>query len=132
MREIKFRGKGKDIEEWIYGYYWKQRDDKHWIRPVEAIGSFSIQVIPETVGQYTGLKDKNEKEIYEGDIIKSPVWKWTNKIIKFQEGSFIIANSKGSNYKPSRVLNRHKIRHENIEIIGNIYENPELIRRNNG
>ena len=65
MREIKFRGERVDNGEWVYGYYF-QLGSHHYIRSDIHVW----EVHPETVGQYTGLKDKNGVEIYEDDMDK--------------------------------------------------------------
>lgn len=73
MRETKFRGKRLDNGEWIEGDLLRMLD--HWfIFPdpaPEGIDKYAVD--PATVGEYTGLKDKNGKEIYEGDVIRSPL-----------------------------------------------------------
>lgn len=128
MREIKFRGQSVATKKWIYGYPVKNLQG--WIFIIEEgnINKFT-RVIPETVGQYTGLKDKNGKEIYEGDIIEIVYCnsKYMGKVI-FNEktcGFEIWYNSVVGVYGEKAT---HKINFAmdiEIKVIGNIYDNPE-------
>ena len=128
MREIKFRGKTEEMNRWwTYGNLVICDNGDYQIGNCPRYGDiyYRNKVFKETVGQYTGLHDKNGKEIYEGDIVKSffvDTDEAGNEIYKY----YIIE------VKYDEVLCSYKIdKFMNLEVIGNIYENKELLNETN-
>lgn len=130
MRKILFRGKPKtDLIDWIYGcYFWSELSGKHYIMGVSKdYGYTNIEVIPETVGQYTGLKDKNDKGIFEGDILTYPhaeeetIVEFANDVSGFR----VIPNTSNAPYVQHWTWLHNVARY--AEIIGNIHDTPELL-----
>ena len=134
MREILFRGK-TDKGEWVKGDLSQHKTGKKFIKCGSAISSF--EVIPETIGQYTGLTDKNGKKIFEGDIahyVYEPgknYWNSDqNSIIEWQHTGFYMNGIMGTNKYAcsSGWLVSIPCANGNLfEIIGNIHDNPELL-----
>ena len=131
MREIKFRGISKETNEWVFGYYIVAAG-------MPFISVFGVRepilIIPKTLGQYTGIKDKNDKEIYEGDIVElTNTYKGMNtkSIVEIDFIDFTFAGKWAEEYSPSgymyNPLGSYNFPIVTIEVIGNIYENPELL-----
>lgn len=125
MREILFRGKRTDTKEWIEGVAFPHDNDKitmfrqHFVDGV-LVGE---EVDPETVGQFTGLIDKNGTKIFEGDIIEYEGNRYSI--------NYLLHYARFSAVKPNTVF--CVFAYQRGEVIGNIYDNPELIGgKNNG
>ena len=121
-REIIFRGKSLNTNCWVYG---DLRQDK--IRRKDYIEYDEVN--PDTIGQYTGLKDKNGKEIYEGDILQDELDSRINHIVKYD-------NSRCSytgwcslvhwNWEKGNIISQEWINECGKTVIGNIHDNPDL------
>ncbi len=125
-REIKFRGKRLDNGEWMYGNYAKYKDysDNVHESMIDKDG-YMHDIVPSTVGQYTGLKDRNGKEIYEGDIlnVQFGTEQTVLMFVSFVDGGWHIQED--LDYEEYHYLYDYK---DDATIIGNIHDNPELIR----
>ena len=131
MREILFRGKRLDNGDWVYGYYvhiGPVSCQRAYIIPEYASSLYVNEVDPSTVGQYTGLKDKNGKRIFDGDVAK--VLQGKDKDIAyvgFENGAFMLYPKTGNIYE--RTLWEYWYNDWDVEVIGNITDNPELLEK---
>ena len=140
MREILFRGKRLDNGEWVEGWYQPETTIKHWNGIQETVGvtiAYKVEdgyledtlVDPPTVGQYTGLMDKNGKRIFEGDIIKR-LWLGAEIIycVRYDaENACFIGKSLNKNG-----FTTFDGDGEMFEVIGNIHDNPEMLKGGEG
>lgn len=129
MREILFRGKRVGFNEWIEGYYFQRKNNECVegfvaAQMSECAAEFK-PVYPETVGQYTGLTDKNGKKIFEGDIVRfsTPYCSYTAPIV-YQNGVWCADNKREASFTLYSIMKLTP------EVIGNIHDNPELLEVN--
>lgn len=143
----KFRGRNIETGEWVYGHLFYFDDGRHFISPTgtDVVGGYGgapakyrlenlvcFEIVPETVGQSTGLKDRNGVEIFDGDVVQAEQYLTTtipvriNGIVKYSDRYTMFYLDNGSE--------RHDLYMQslggsiyNFEVIGNIYENPELL-----
>ena len=129
-RKILFRGKLTSGRGWSYGNLNIRPNNITVITPFNGhIGVYG-QVIPDTVGQYTGLNDKNGKEIFEGDIVHNKdVWDKYIGVIVFRNGRFMVDWHLPCGWAGESIA-LHTIDISPCdEVIGNSYDNPELLKK---
>lgn len=124
MREIEFRGKSVISGKWVYGWLNATKEslknDYYWI----DVDEDSYQVDPETIGQYTGLKDKNGKKIFEGDILKVVP---KERAIDNQDHYDYIVFSNGCFCMANALMFGELTYGCDYDVVGNIYDNKELL-----
>lgn len=130
MREILYRGKGDtrfNSGGWVYGVPIKDYEGD-WQLCTDCT---KITVLPETIGEYTGLTDKNGKKIFEGDILSvtnnDPDYDYITKV--FYDCNTLCVDVQGQDYDYTSIGFADEIwddECDQVEIIGNIYDNPEL------
>ena len=133
MMEILFRGKRTHNGEWVYGDFMRGNErkslrDSIFVYDSETQSFNDYEINPSTLGQYTGLTDKNGKRIFEGDVAK--VLQGKDKDIAyvgFENGAFMLYPKTGNIYE--RTLWEYWYNDWDVEVVGNITDNPELLEK---
>lgn len=129
MRDILFRGKRTDNGEWVKGSYVEAKNAWHkfglhkdWIIPMAFAngGWFAIAqrfpVVGDTIGQFTGIRDKHGKPIFEGDILKWDEKEWGGSHLEEAKWDYDLLDMRKNDWT------------EWCEIVGNIHDNPDLLK----
>ena len=125
MREILFRGKRKDNGEWVYGLLYKTYSTfyRNYLWTIQHLNKFEIpiaeyDVIPETIGQYTGLIDDKGNKVFEGDILNciTSDFDGSDKFVRYKVRSM-------TNFEAMGFLEFCN----EIEVVGNIHDNTDLL-----
>lgn len=124
-REIEFRGKRFDNGQWAYGNLIIDDSGNSEIIDYENNREIRYDVRGETIGQFTGKYDKNQRKVYEGDIILQQGYNGRKEkmVVRFDNGAFIVGYHSGSSTRKKPMLISDK-----CEVIGNIHDNPELLQ----
>ena len=141
MREILFRGKRLDNGEWVYGYPvgWQNEGgdisivDSRFGACIDESGNlmmleapFVTKVDPSTVGQYTGLTEKNGKKVFEGDVVRRGYENANGSFYDNMPVSYSV-NYGGWLTGCYERLTPKTVQRESVEVIGNVHDNPELL-----
>lgn len=144
-REHLFRGKRKDNGEWVEGHLLRYESGRARIIPSHTdifcyendeniIQTIAFEVIPETVGEWTGLRDKNDRRIFEGDIAESRASEntedWKRWKVGYIDGSFVFTQDRIYRKKrkyEENLLCVDEIKLYGLVVIGNVHDNPELL-----
>ena len=139
-----YHGKRRDTGEWVEGYLAgynlicmeEPQEVRHatgeYYDQIAYVGF--VEVDPDTVGQFTGLPDKNGKRVFEGDVCRFKEWSngemcWVGKV-HFEHQQFVISGGPNKECPTSFYLAMSRFAPEDIEAIGNIQDNPELLEVN--
>ena len=121
LRTIRFRGKPEVAKapEWVYGNFIAPQTIRHLNSDVGR----EWLVTPETIGQFTGLTDANGKEIYEGDILLTDSYE--RGIVQYLDAQFCVGLTPLADFY---IGTAHGNGQTDLQVIGNIHDNPELIK----
>ena len=122
MRIIKFRGKSIDGKEWLYGDLVSSADKKRFAILVNDKETYDeCEIVPETIGQFIGLYDKDEKEIFEGDILD---FNGITVEVRFVRGVFAFLTNGDLEEELCGDCRTDLF----AKVIGNVYDDPELLK----